>query len=223
MTPAPAPATALAPEHTTTERIPSPAVVPVPRAADDLPVDSGSAGTFLDADAAARELARPGPNYTDVVAWLSGHVAGLDRVIYPMADRELPKARQATAMQRNRSCQLEQIVRRLHAHLNGDAGTPLRELHRLHRQLVHSLDEHHQGVQALLRQLQSSLPDQDFQRLIAQYEASSQHGPTRPHPSIAHAGLVGQLSYAAAALCDRVLDVLDSRAVHPFPGAHRSA
>ena len=221
MTPAPAPT--LVPEHATTERIPSPTVVPVPPAGDDLPVDSSSAGTFPNADAAARELARPGPNYTDVVAWLSGHVAGLDRVIYPMADRELPEARQATAMQRNRSRQLERIVRRLHAHLNGDAGTPLRELHRLHRQLLQTLAEHHQGAQALLRQLQQSLPAQDFQRLIAQYEASSQHGPTRPHPSIAHSGLVGQLSYAAAALCDRVLDVLDSRAVHPLPIAHRSA
>ena len=223
MTAAPAPATALAPEHTTTERIPSPTVVPVPRAADDVPVDCSSAGTFVDADAAARELARPSPNHTDVIAWLSGHLAGLDRVIYPAADRQLPTARQATAMQRQRTRQLERIVRQLHAHLNGDASTPLRELHRLRRQLLLTLAEHHQGAQALLRQLQQSLPDQDFQRLIAQYEASSQHGPTRPHPSIAHAGLVGQLSYAAAALCDRVLDVLDSRAMHPVPGAHRSA
>ena len=220
MTSAPAPTVVL--DHTTTEPIPSLTVVPVPRAADDH-VDSSSAGTFLDADAAARELARPRPDYTDVVAWLSRHVAGLDRVIYPAADRQLPAARQGTAMQRDRTRRLERIVRQLHAHLYGDASTPLRELHRLHRQLVQTLAEHHQGAQALLRQLQQSLPTHDFQDLVVRYEASSEHGPTRPHPSIAHFGLVGQLSYAAAALCDRVLDVLDSRAVHPLPSAHRSA
>ena len=125
MTPAPAPT--LVPEHTTTEQIPSLTVVPVPRAADDLPVDSISAGTLPNADAAACEL---------------------------------PAARRATATQRKRTRELERTVRQLHAHLNGDASTPLRELHRLHRQLLQTLADHHQGAQALPRQLQQCLPAQ---------------------------------------------------------------
>ncbi len=178
---------------------------------------------FRGADAATREMARPAPNYPDVVAWLSGHVAALDRVISPAVSRHLSWARRATTMQQARTRQLERTLRRLHAHLNGDAGTPLPELHRLHSQLLQTLAEHDHGAQALILQLQQSLAAQDFQGLIDRYEAGSRHGPTRPHPGISHSGLVGHLAYRAAAVCDRVLDVLDSRAVHPIPRPHEPA
>lgn len=221
MTPAPPP-TAV-PERATTEWVPSVPVVPAPRPGDDLLVDSGWGATFRDADAALLELARPRPDYVHVVAWLSGHVAALDRVIYPAAGRHLPAARQATDWQRARTRSLERTLRRLHAHLNGDASAPLRELHRLHSQLLQTLAEHNEGALDLLVRLQQALPAQDFEGLMARYEAGMQNGPTRPHPGIRHSGLAGQLAYRAAAVCDRVLDVLDSRAVHAAPRPPESA
>ncbi len=166
---------------------------------------------------AAEELGRLRPDYVDVVAWLSQHLAALDRVVYPAAVRQLPSARRAITVQRAGSRDLEQALRRLHAHLNGDAKAPRRELSQLHSQLLQALQRHSQGQQKLLEQLEQSLPEQDWNGLAARYHASLGRGPTRPHPHVPHAGLAGRLAYRAAALCDRVLDVLDSRPLHPVP------
>jgi hypothetical protein len=224
---APAPAPAL-----TCERIPeqqgTPAsrpeapsavpVVPVPRPASDLVMRRRSGVAQIPA-VAAEELGRLRPDYVDVVAWLSEHLAALHRVVYPAAARQLPSARRALTVQRAGSRDLEQALRRLHAHLNGDADAPRRELSQLHSQLLQALQRHSQGEHKLLERLEQSLPEQDWNGLAARYRASLGHGPTRPHPHVPHSGLAGRLAYRAAALCDRVLDVLDSRPVHPVPPA----
>ncbi len=117
-------------------KIPSPRAasprVPFPTPGGDLQPGTFPSAAFLAAArAAAEELARTRPTYTDVIAWLSGHLAALDVLVYPAAIQSLPQARRSINVQRACSRDLERQLRRLHAHLNGDASAPLRELDRL--------------------------------------------------------------------------------------------
>ena len=177
---------------------------------------AGEDATFSVAAATARALDQARPQYTDVVVWLSQHLAALDRVVYPAAARQLPHAGQVIHAQQTRGRDLERVLRRLHAHLNGDGSAPLRELTGLHRQLLQTLGEHSQGERRLLERLSCALPAQDWDRLTARYRASLAHGPTRPHPFTPHAGVAGRVASRAAAAVDRLLDVLESRPVHPL-------
>lgn len=213
-----APSSALIPRPTPAGAIPSPRTtspgVPSPTPGGDLqPATSRTAAFLTAAPAAAEELARTRPRYTDVVAWLSGHLAALDGLVYPAAIRSLPQARRSINAQRARSRDLERQLRRLHAHLNGDGSAPRRELTRLHDQLQQTLASHSEGERGLLAQLQQALDVQDWEHLSSRYRASLRHGPTRPHPSIPRS----RLAYRAAAVTDRLLDVLESRPVHPVP------
>ena len=192
-------------------------VVPAPRPAGELTAGAAEDTTLRVASAAARALDQARPEYADVVGWLSRHLAALDRVVYPAAARQLPHARPVIHAQRARGRELERVLRGLHAHLNGDGSAPLRELPRLHSQLQQTLREHSQGERRLHEQLRRTLPAQDWERLTVRYRATLAHGPTRPHPFNPHAGLAGRLAYRAAAAVDRLLDVLESRPVHPLP------
>lgn len=197
--------------------------VPAPRPA-------GEDTTFRATSAVTRALDQVRPEYADVVVWLSQHLAALDRVVYAAAARQLPQSRHAIRAQRASGRDLERVLRRLHAHLNGDGSAPLRELTLLHRQLQQTLRKYSEGERRLLEHLSRALPAQDWDRLTARYRASLAHGPTRPHPFTPHAGVAGRLASRAAAAVDRLLDVLESRPVHrlrsqpePGPAASGSA
>ncbi len=96
------------------------ALVPPPRAAlDNFPLQHP-----FDAPTAAEvALASAGRGDRDAIAWLSEHVATLDRVVYPVAARHLPVACSALRSQRERSRALALLLRRLHAQLDGDGAT----------------------------------------------------------------------------------------------------
>lgn len=182
-----------------------------PTPAHNLVAGNPPAAAFLAAPAATQELARPRPDYADVVAWLSGHVAALDRLVYPAAIRYLPQAERDVTVQRARSRDLARKLRRLHAHLGGDSSAPLRELHRLHDSCCRRWWSTAKASGGCSRSFSRRWPPRTGSADPPNTRPAC--GTARPHPSIPRSRLV----YRAAATADRLLDVLDSRTVHPVP------
>jgi hypothetical protein len=192
------------------------ASLPTPR----TPTDTVPVQLVFDAPAAAEAaLASAGRGDRDAIAWLSEHVATLDRVVYPAAARHLPQAACVLSRQRQRSRTLALLLRRLHAQLDGDGATTAEDVPSLRRKVLAALHEHTAGEQELTSQLRAALTAQQWQDLTARYTSRLQRGPTRPHPHAPRAGLAGSLAYRLSAGVDRILDVLDSRAIRPVPTA----
>lgn len=190
------------------------ALVPPPRAAlDNFPLQHP-----FDAPTAAEvALASAGRGDRDAIAWLSEHVATLDRVVYPVAARHLPVACSALRSQRERSRALALLLRRLHAQLDGDGAAAPEDVPSLRRTVLAALHEHTAGEREMTAELRAALTAAQWQSLAGSYAARLQHGPTRPHPHTPRSGLAGRIAYRVSALVDRVLDVLDSRAARPVP------
>ncbi len=191
---------------------PSAAVSPLPRpraAIDTFPLQH----LFDAPTAAALALASAGRGDRDAIAWLSEHLATLDRVIYPVAARHLPAASAALHSQRHLSRTLALLLRRLHAQLDGDGATAAEDVASLRRAVLAALREHTAGDREMTAELRAALTAQQWQDLTGRYTSRLQRGPTRPHPHTPRTGLSGRLAYRVSALVDRTLDVLDSRAI----------
>ncbi len=193
------------------------ASVPSPRAA----MDTSSLQDAFDAPAAAEAaLACAGRGDRNAIAWLSEHIATLDRVVYPVAARHLRTAApSALRSQRQRSRTLALLLRRLHAQLEGDGANAAEDVPSLRRALVAALREHSAGEQELTAELRAALTADQWQDLTGRYASRLQRGPTRPHPYTPRTGLGGRLAYRVSARVDRTLDVLDSRVIRGVPSA----
>jgi hypothetical protein len=105
--------------------------VPVPDAA--VPAQRPASDTvpepdvFAVPDAAERALSGAIRSDRDAVAWLSAHIASLDRVMYPAAGRHLHGTDELRP-QRGATHRLALLVRRLHAQLGGDGAVAAEDL-----------------------------------------------------------------------------------------------
>ena len=154
----------------------------------------------------------------DAIAWISAHLAWLDRVIYPSADRHLHAAAEVRA-QRAATHRLALLVRHLHAEIDGDGGVPLADVPALRTAVLAALRDHSANERDLLARLREQLTAPQWAQLTGRYAERLQRGPTRPHPHTPRSGAPGRVAYRLSTWADRLLDVLDSRVVRPVPAA----
>jgi hypothetical protein len=139
-------------------------------------------------DAAERALNGATGGDRDAIAWLSAHIATLDRVIYPAAGRHLHGTDELRAQQAA-THRLALLVRRLHAQVDGDGAVVFEDLPTLRRAVLGALREHSLAERDLLARLREELTARQWRELAGRYAARLQRGPTRPHPRAPSRGL----------------------------------
>jgi hypothetical protein len=148
----------------------------------------------------------------DAVAWLSAHIAALDRAVYPVARRSGPDGRQLVARNRDIIARLVRLLRVVERRHSGDGLASGLSADRLFANLRSVVEEHHAAEAELVDRLVAVLSAADQEDLIDAYESALSHAPTRPHPYLSHGGLVFRFD----SLRDRILDAMDGRHV-PIP------
>jgi hypothetical protein len=173
--------------------------------------DLRSVVTHAEAEA-ERLLDTAGTAPLDIVAWLSAHVAALNRAVYPVARRSLPDGSDLVAKNREIVGRLIRTLRVVERHHSGDALASGLNAERLFESLRTLVAEHHLAEGQLVDRLVESLNASDQKALITSYESALEHAPTRPHPHLSRSGLVFRFD----GLRDRILDGMDGRHV-PVP------
>lgn len=155
----------------------------------------------------------PDASSLGAVAWLSVHLAAVDRVVYRAAE-QLPDGAARVAQQVHVDHRLVQALWRLDRALTGDVHHRHVPVARLERDVRELLAEHEHGERRLLDALEAVLAD-DEQRTLAQALVDAlPRSPTRPHPH--HSRRSGGLGHWAEGVVDRARDLMDSRVV-PTP------
>jgi hypothetical protein len=175
------------------------------------PRDLESVVDFAEAEA-ERLLDTDGAAPLDVVAWLSAHLAALDRTVYPVAKRAIPDGPRLVAQQREVSGRLARLLRVVERRHSGDVLASGLSSDRLTTSLRTLLDEHHATEREMLDRLATALDDDAKTALVESYESAMRHAPTRPHPHLSRGGLMFRFD----SLRDRILDAMDGRHV-PVP------
>jgi hypothetical protein len=161
---------------------------------------------------AERLLDTAGTAPLDVVAWLSAHIAALDRAVYPVAKHALADGQQVVAKLREITARLTRILRVVERRHSGDVLASGLNSDRLFTSLRTLVDEHHIAQNQLVDRLVDTLSEAEQSELIRSYESALEHAPTRPHPHLSRGGLMFRLD----SLRDRILDAMDGRHV-PVP------
>jgi hypothetical protein len=159
-----------------------------------------------------RLLETAGTAPLDVVAWLSAHLAALERAVYPVVKHELPDGERVITQHREIASRLIRILRVLERRHSGDVLASGLDSERLFGNLKQLVEEHHVAEAQLVDRLVGSLSDSAQLTLITAYESALKHAPTRPHPHLSRGGLMFRLD----GLRDRILDAMDGRHV-PVP------
>jgi hypothetical protein len=164
-------------------------------------------------DEVRRALVGPDPAYQDAIALLSGHLAALEREVYPLARRLLPEHRHEIALQLRHTQELERLLRALQQRVNGDSLAMEFDLATLHRQLLTVLERHAGEEHELLEELHGHASAEQWQRFVGGWQAAVAHAPTRPHPHVPHRGWAERMAFWFTATWDRLLDAADARIV----------
>jgi hypothetical protein len=154
-------------------------------------------------------LAQPGAAALDGVWWLSTHLAAVTRVVYPVAHRLLPDARDEVLAQRRRTADLTRQLWLVEHGASGDARTRVSPA--LVAALVRGVREHAAADAALIDRLTYALAAESLSALQQRYAAAVRHAPSRPHPLVARSKLVASASYRALAVVDAARDTFDNR------------
>lgn len=166
-------------------------------------------------EAALAVLDDPEASSLGAVAWLSVHLAAVDRVLYRAAER-LPDGAAQVTEQLHVDRALMQALWRLDRALTGDVHHRDVPVPRLERDVRELLTEHERGERRLLDALEAALDD-DGQRELAQDLAKAlPRSPTRPHPHVPHQRHGAGLVQWVESVVDRARDLMDSRVV-PTP------
>jgi hypothetical protein len=173
--------------------------------------DLRSVVTHAEAEA-ERLLDTAGTAPLDIVAWLSAHIAALDRAVYPVAKHALPDGPAVVAMHRDITARLARTLRVIERRHSGDVLAAGLNSDRLFASLRILVDEHHLAESQLVDRLVDTLSPTEQDELIASYESALEHAPTRPHPHLSR----GALMFRIDGLRDRILDAMDGRHV-PVP------
>ena len=151
------------------------------------------------------------------LAWLSGHLAAMQRAVYPAARRRLGENQQLLQRCRAEARETAWALRVLQSHLAGDGGTGARQPGIADTWLQQCLDEYRCAEHALIAWMQERLTAPEQEHLAAAYRGALTHAPTRPHPRGPHTGWPGHAAFRFHALWDGLLDGVDSR-----PGVRRT-
>jgi hypothetical protein len=153
---------------------------------------------------------------SDIVTWVSEHVAALEQALYPVARRHLPD-QQLLRTQQVQTRAVEQAVRRLHQRINGDGAAMHLSLPRVRAEVHDRLRTHEQGERELEDQLRATVGAQAWDDVVLRYREALDSGPTRPHPNAPHDGWSGRVARSVLTRVDRLLDALDARSVQEPP------
>ncbi|MDX6339479.1 MAG: hypothetical protein QOG05_6819 [Streptosporangiaceae bacterium] len=145
------------------------------------------------------------------VARLSGHLAAMQRAVYPAAGRRPGENRQLLQRCRAEARETGWALRVLECHLTGNGVIAAREPGTVERWIEQCLDEYRAAEQALIAWMQERLTARECEELALGYRAALARAPTRPHPRGPHAGWPGWIAFRFHVLWDRVLDGVDSR------------
>lgn len=181
--------------------------------------DQADLGAALAAphERALHVLEGPRPRPLDAVAWLSAHLAAVDRVLYPLARQLAPDGRAAVRDLCAIDRRLQHVLWRLDRRSTGDmhvAQVPLRpEVDRLRTRLA----EHAAAEGALLAGMIDGLSPAGKDDLARRLATAMAHAPTRPHPYLPHVRFGADVLFHVDALVDHLRDALDAR---PVPTPH---
>ena len=150
------------------------------------------------------------------VARLSGHLAAMQRAVYPDASRRLGEDQHLLRRCRAEARETAWALRVLQSHLSGDGGRAARLPGTEQLWLEECLDEYRSAEQALLAWMQERLTALESEQLALGYRAALRRAPTRPHPRGPHKGWPGRMIFWLHVVWDGVLDGVDSR-----PGVRR--
>jgi hypothetical protein len=145
------------------------------------------------------------------VARLSGHIAAMQRAVYPAAGRRLGDDRQLLQRCRAEARETGWALRVLQSHLTGDGAIVAREPGTVQLWLEECLDEYRSAEQALIGWMQEQLTTLECEHLALGYRAALRRAPTRPHPRGPHSGWPGRIAFRLHVFWDGVLDGVDSR------------
>jgi len=152
----------------------------------------------------------PASSY-QALARLSGHLAAMQRAVYPVAGRRLGEGKQLLAACLAEAREAEWALRLLECRLAGEASTASRDLQVVHTWLAQCLDAYQSAEMSLLMQLEERLTVTELEQLALGYCAALARAPTRPHPGGPRTGWPGRIAFALHAFWDRVLDTVDCR------------
>lgn len=170
--------------------------------------DLRSVMTYADAEA-ERLLEAGGSVPLDAMAWLSAHIAAVDRAVYPVVRRSVPNGRNVVSHQRGIAAQLARTLRVVERRHSGDALASGLDNTRLLSVLHENIEAHKVAQGELVGLLEEALSDAEQAIVINAYSDALEHAPTRPHPHLGR----GRLLFRLDALRDRLLDVMDGRNV----------
>ncbi len=141
----------------------------------------------------------------------------MHRAVYPAARQRLGDDQQLLQRCRAESRETAWALHVLQGHLAGDGGTTARQPGVVHLWLEECLDEYRSAEQALITWMHERLTAREHDQLAAGYRAALARAPTRPHPRGPHSRWPGRVAFRLHALCDGLLDAVDSR-----PGVGRA-
>lgn len=155
-------------------------------------------------------LGEQGRTALDSVWWLSTHLATVDRVVHPVAQRALPDGPQVVRVQRRRAADIVRAVWTLEHALTGD-GRVGGSVTAVVQRLAELVRDHSATEDELVARMGDVLPDAMMSLLHHRYADAVRKAPTRPHPVTARRPVVAAALFRVEGILDRARDVMDSR------------
>jgi hypothetical protein len=158
--------------------------------------------------------------YDAEVATLSGHLAAVEAVLYPVARKRLDGGRAEVAAQQRLSRRIERLMRLIEGHFYGEVHAIDMRVEPLQRRLVQLVEDSRRTELDLARRLDATLTAAQRRAVAESFAAARKHAPTRPHPYTPHTRGLAGFAFQLCALWDRAFDVMDNRNV-PGPAPRR--
>jgi hypothetical protein len=151
--------------------------------------------------------------YDAEVATLSGHLAAVEAVLYPVARKRLDGGRAEVAAQQRLSRRIERLMRLIEGHFYGEVHAIDMRVEPLQRQLAQLVEASRRSELDLARRLDATLTAAQRRVVAEDFAAAMKHAPTRPHPYTPHTRGLAGFAFQVCSLWDRALDVMDNRNV----------
>lgn len=166
---------------------------------------------------APREGPRRGNQQADrFLAGASRHLHAVDAVVVSQARRALPDGKQAAAGHRVAARELEVALAHAKAHEYGSVYERRYRWAEVWQEVEDALTRERAAEEDLADRLADALPDEalaDLAERVAQVESTA---PSRPHPYLPHAGVLGAVTRRVARTTDAFWDTVEGRML-PVP------
>jgi len=167
---------------------------------------------------AEHALTTPGHRVLGSVWWLSTHLAATERVVHPVASESVADGPSRVAEQRRRGGEIVRLLWTLEHSVSGDARVREPAAGVVSR-LADLVREHADAEDALVADLEATLPDAMLALLHRRYADTVRRAPTRPHPVTAGRPRLAAAAFRIGGVVDHVRDVVDGRgAPHRLAG-----